>query len=211
MLFFLGSRIAILIAVLIIPFVTFKILKKRYNKKKTVIIVFYSVLLLSIVGLSNKFSREKIIFTFYELADITTKRKPFNGITFRGKIWKTSLNLLKESPTFGYGIGDVQYQLNSKYSKNSFYEVMGMNTHNQFLQFSLNHGIILLFFAFSLIFRLIKKQIQMKDFFSFLIWLIIFLFSFTESILNRHWGVVLFAFILNISIYNSHDKKEVIL
>jgi O-antigen ligase len=211
MLFFLGSRIAILIAVLIIPFVTFKVLKKRYSTKKTVIIVFFPVILLSVLGFSNKFSREKIIFTYYELVEITTKRKPFNGITYREQIWKSSFDMAEESILFGYGIGDVQYKLNSKYSKNSFYEVMGMNAHNQYFQFLLTYGIILSSLVFFLIFRLIKKQIQKKDFFSPFMWLIIFLFSFTESILNRHWGVVLFAFVLNISIYNLYDKKEVVL
>lgn len=209
MLFLLGSRTAIFIAIFIIPFVVFKALKESYNTKKLVIIIFFSVILLSVLGFSNKFSREKIIFTYYELVEITTKRKPFNGITYREQIWESSFNVFKESPLLGYGIGDIQYKLNSKYSKNSFYDVIGMNAHNQYLQFLLTYGIVLTSLLFFLIFRLVKKQIQNNDYFLPFIWLMIFLFSFTESILNRHWGVILFAFVLNISIYNLYDKKKV--
>jgi len=208
-LFLLGSRMAMFIAVFILPLLLFNVLKVRYNTKKMGLIVLLSFILLSSIGFANKFSREKIIFTYFELAKIATDRRPFNGISYREQIWESSFAAIKESPFFGYGVGDVQYKLNSKYSMNSFYNVIGMNSHNQYFQFLLSYGIIFSSILFFLILRLVYFHFKRKENEMFFVWLIIFLFSFTESILNRHLGVILFAFILNISIYRLYDKEKV--
>ncbi|TXG37153.1 O-antigen ligase family protein [Seonamhaeicola maritimus] len=211
MIFFLGSRLGVLIAILLLPYLLYRELKKRYSKNiiKRVFVLF---LMITILGFFNKFTREKVLFTFYEIVDISTvdkftNKKPFDGVGFRAAIWKSSVQAIKESPFFGYGIGDAQYVLNSKYSNNSTYDVIGMNSHNQYLQFMVYYGVILFLIIMASLFYIIKRIIKIKDLFLFYVWFVLLSFCFTESILNRQWGVVLFAFCLNISIYKLYENQ----
>lgn len=208
LLFFLGSRMALFISVIVLPFILFNQLIKIYSTKKVLTIL--SILFISfvIIGLSNDFTRDKIFFTFYEIFGISTDRKPFNGINFRGQIWASAIELIKEAPLFGYGIGDAQYALNVKYISKSYYEILGMNAHNQFLQFIIYYGIIFSLLLFTIVVYYFRVVFIKKNYFLVFTWLILIAFCLSESILNRHLGVIIFAYILNISINEGYNIKK---
>ncbi len=207
MIFVLGSRTAMVIAIFVLPLLIFNTLKGNFKIKNIITILSFSFLILMIIGFSNEFSRDKIIFTYYDLANIATKRKPFDGISDRKMIWKSTVDAIKDSPYIGYGLGDAQYALNTKYSTNGYYSVMGMNTHNQYLQFLLTYGFIITALLLIVIISLVYKCVYNKDYFLTYLWLVLLTFCLTESILNRHWGVLLFAYILNLSIYKLNEAS----
>ncbi len=131
---------------------------------------------------------------------ITTDEKPFFGVSFRQKVWGTAYTLITESPILGYGIGDIQEVLNISYTDK---EVVGLNAHNQYLQLLLHHGIIIFLGLMILLFKTIKKCLNHRQNLLVFSWTVLLFFCLTESILNRQWGVVLFAFVLNYTIYSN--------
>lgn len=208
----LSSRMAIIISVLVLPGLTyFKI--RDYVKTKRVKQVFLVLfVLLLVIGFSNDFARDKILHTYYELANIATKEKPFLGVSYRKDVWITSLKLIRNSPWIGYGIGDIQQVLDIHYTSKGLEKLLRLNAHNQYLQLILHHGILISSMLFVALIGVIRKLVNRKLLFLIFCWFVLISFSLTESILNRQWGVVLFALILNYSIYSlQHNvvKKEV--
>ncbi|MEG7677028.1 O-antigen ligase family protein, partial [Listeria monocytogenes] len=77
---------------------------------------------------------------FLELVDFssfTSNSQTSTGIRYT--IWLNAVELIKDSPIFGYGIGDVSNVFNSNFLKNGLieYNKMAYNAHNQFLQIAL--------------------------------------------------------------------------
>ncbi len=199
----LSSRMAILLGVVVLPLFLFKKLKSKKGNKKIVLFGSLFALIILIVGFSNDFVRDKIIYSYYDLMNITTNEKPFFGISFRQQIWSNVFDLIYQYPFWGYGVGDTQEILNGSFKNKA---LIGLNAHNQYFQLILHHGIIIFSTLCSFTIVVIKQCIINKKSILLFSWLILFFFSFTESILNRQWGVVLFAFILNYSIYSNNLK-----
>jgi len=202
----LGSRMAILLGVFVLPIFLFKRLKGKKESKKFVLFGGVFSLIILIVGLSNDFVLDKIIYSYYDLLNIPTKEKPFLGVSYRQQVWYTVVDLIYQSPFWGYGIGDVQEVLNNSYENS---DIKGLNAHNQYFQFILNYGIFICLVLFFLTFRVIKQCIINKQSILFFSWLILLFFCLSESILNRQWGVVLFALILNFSIYSQNKSLTI--
>lgn len=199
-LFLLPSRTALLIAIIIIPLCTIIFLKGKYSFKH--IIIFTTILLLvSIIGLSIDFTRDKLLYAYYELFNVPTAEKPFYGITSRQKIWETCFNLINRTPLLGFGIGDTQEVLNAAYLKNGFTDVVNLNAHNQYLQNILQYGLLLSSIIVFIFLWIILKLIMYKEWLLVWLWIIILLFFATESMLNRQWGVAYFAMLLFLSCY----------
>lgn len=138
------------------------------------------------------------------------------GTDKRIYIYSCSVQSIRNSVIFGYGIGDVQNKLNSCYEDSDYvvaeYESVGsnINSHNYYLNLWLAGGIItLLFFLFMLIHNL---QVAIKsNSFCYGFFLLIFAIGLlTENILVRMLGVFLFV-ILN-SLFHSinylDDQRE---
>ena len=202
----LGSRMAILLGVFVLPIFLFKRLKGKKEYKKFVLFGGVFSLIILIVGLSNDFVLDKIIYSYYDLLNIPTKEKPFLGVSYRQQVWYTVVDLIYQSPFWGYGIGDVQEVLNNSYENS---DIKGLNAHNQYFQFILNYGIFISLVLFFLTFRVIKQCIINKQSILFFSWLILLFFCLSESILNRQWGLVLFALILNFSIYSQNKSLTI--
>ncbi|PIB28702.1 hypothetical protein BFP77_08685 [Maribacter sp. 4U21] len=204
-LFLLPSRTALLIAFIIIPLCSFSFFKDRYKYKH--IVLFLALLfVLSVVGLSVDFTRDKLLYAYYELRNIPTTEKPFYGISTRQKIWETGLNLVHKTPFFGYGIGDIGEVLNMEYVKRGYDDITDLNAHNQYLQNILQYGLLFSSIIVWIIFEVIRKLISHKDWFLVWIWIITILFFGTESMLNRQWGAVYFAILLILSCYKINLK-----
>ncbi len=206
-LFLLPSRMALIMGFSIVPIFMFIFFKDKYEPKKMIIIISFSLLVLSIIGFTIDFTRDKILYTIYEILDVSTQEKPFYGISRRELIWKSCIGLIKETPFLGYGIGDIQNILNAQYIKNGFLEIKDMNCHNQYLQNILQYGLFLSTIFLIKILHIITQLYKKKEILLLSIWLIILSFCFTESIFNRQWGVVFFAVTLNLSLYRIYFNK----
>lgn len=129
----------------------------------------------------------------------------FNGLQFRLLQWKLIPEILNENKSWwtGVGPGNAQQLLDQKYiSKNMYRGIPGTadtgylvyNTHNQLLESLLKNGIpgavLFLFICFSLLQIAWKNKNRIVRFTI----LLLFFYSFTESILETQYGILIFTF-----------------
>lgn len=130
----------------------------------------------------------------------------------RNGIYYCSFEKIKQQPILGYGVGDVDAQLQSCYdstfTNTDTYKVTSYNSHNQYLKIILSAGFVgFLFFLFSILY-LIKNAIEHKlvlyiSFISF----VSLNFCF-ENILSRHDGVLFFAFFSALIFFTNPKLNE---
>lgn len=112
------------------------------------------------------------------------------GVNHRVIAAEAALEVIKNNPLFGVGLGDVQTELNSKLSDSTY---ANLNVHNQYLHELMTYG--LTGFALFLSVFILGYYIAFtyRDVF-FSLFLSTFLILFlTEVILARYQGIVLFS------------------
>ena len=207
-LFMAGTLIAIMskgiiIALISAVFSTCFLWLKGRGKIKIIMALIAILLLILLIPKQNN--------RFYELIDKQSFEKIDlnNSTNVRFHIFKASVQLIKESPIFGYGIGDAQNELDKKYISMGLNLPKGkFNSHNQYLFICLNSGLVGLIIFLSSMAYIIAVASLKKDYFFFgvvLFFLVAFLF---ENILSRQSGVILFSFL--ISTHVLHNLNEII-
>ena len=150
-----------------------------------------------------------IMFLTPNLRERISKEKASN-INERVQLWSAVLdNYLKKNLIFGAGTGDGHQGLVESY-REIHYDVAvkdQYNAHNQYLEQLLFYGvlglmllIVLLFYTFYVLYT--KDQpLYLLIFISF------FVYMFSESILERHSGLILFSFLISIFLSTSNQKN----
>jgi len=199
----LSSKMVIIsLLIILLVFLSIKVSNIR-NKLLSILLVLV-ISVISIIYIPN------LNYRFNELFKQTTYQEinKSNSSSIRNGINSCTLKLIKKSWLFGYGIGDVQNELNNCFESKSLILLQKQyNAHNQYLSIWLGTGILgLLAFLYMLIynFKLAKENNDLL-FLSILIFFSINLL--TENLLERQSGVILFAFLINFfGLYNL--KKE---
>lgn len=126
----------------------------------------------------------------------------------RINLFNTSLILIKDKLYFGYGYKEGQKKLIDK-QLNLKKTVIYNNPHNQFLNYILSGGLLMFLIFLFIIFTFIYKFYK-SNFLLGLLFVFFFLIQcFTESLLERYRGIVLFSFFLSLFYYlDSIEKKE---
>jgi len=122
----------------------------------------------------------------------------WGGRDIRIQKWLNSLELISEQPLLGTGTGDMQDELLKVYKRNDF-EIAynnNYNPHNQYLQTWATFGLIGLFFLFGILAVSFKYSISSGNLLYVILVLMLALSMITESMLERHKGVVFFSFFL---------------
>ena len=122
----------------------------------------------------------------------------FNGITIRLAEWMCAFQEIKKRPFFGSGIGDARFHLEDSYRRNNF--VYGyrekFNAHNQFIETFLAVGLVGLLSLIYVFVPVIKGAISRRTWHVVAASAYIVLCFFTESYLERQWGVIFLGMIL---------------
>jgi len=126
-------------------------------------------------------------------------KKVWGGRMMREEIWSCSLNLIKERPVFGYGLGNVQSHIDSCLENTSerpelYLGSFKFNAHNQYFQFMLASGAIALILFVYFVIDSLGRAIKSRNYF-FILFMTLSVLSFTtESMLQRNLGVNFFSF-----------------
>jgi len=186
-------------------------LKKNKVPRVTVMSLFTFIILgfILILAVPNPVSRR-----FYEImkGDIKIitqeKFKPgdyFNGLQFRLLQWKFVTEILAENKRWLFGVspGDAQSYLNEKYLSKNMYSgdpakgtrgYLVYNTHNQFLQTTLQNGIMGLLFLIAVCFCMLKIAINHNSRLTIFITLVLLVWLFAESAFETQYGIMIFTF-----------------
>ena len=115
--------------------------------------------------------------------------------------WKSALQTMQQNNLIiGAGTGDGHKGLYEMYLKNDFqtgYKYK-YNAHNQFIETGLYSGILGLSLLLLILWVAFKITQNHKDLFAFVLLTSITVFMFTESILERHSGIIIFAFFVSL-------------
>ncbi len=125
----------------------------------------------------------------------------FDGLQFRLMQWRFTGEILNSESAWLRGVspGDAQEKLDSLYAAKHMYKgipgsedngYLGYNTHNQFLETTLRSGLVGLVVLAVLWFGMFR--IAAGNRLSFITALILFAWSFTESILESQYGLMYF-------------------
>lgn len=209
-LFLIATRMPIIagvIAMFVITVINFKSIKKK-------LIIIFVLAAVSIFGffstnmLKNRIN--EVFITGLNKLDSKNRAKDFNSVNVRNGIYYCAIELIKENPFLGVGIGDLQKELstclitkvNSKvYSWNDY------NTHNQYLFYASSSGVFgfLIFTYFS--FCCFKFALNRKDL-TYLFFLIVIHIAFlSENILARNDGVLFFSFFNSLFLFGLKKEK----
>ena len=184
--FFLNSRAVFIAAFFVVIYFAIKYMTEHRLIYKLIII---AVLVIGFVFLIKNTRFKKV---FQNLSNATN----IEQVDLRFSLWRNATIAWKDKPIFGYGIGDSKEAIATIHKQRSIEEAVeyNLNAHNQFLETSIQIGllglvIILMVFAIPL-YQSIKKKQEL----TFLFFLICFVCFFFESMLQRLTGVVFFAY-----------------
>ena len=133
----------------------------------------------------------------------TTENTEIKDIDYRKLHWESVLEMISQNSLLvGNGTGSNRDFLYNKYRENKLtaaYE-NEYNAHNQFLEIFLNQGFIGISFFMLLLIFLMYNFIKSKNSLALSVLSAIIIFMFTESILERHSGVIVFALFMSLLI-----------
>jgi O-antigen ligase len=191
--FTIGARLPLFVTLVLC---TFFLLKKTNKKYKLLFIITLTTIVVSIIYLKFDSIKNKIKVGIPE-GKYELKHKEMTSEDIRAGIYYCSASLIKNSFLFGYGVGDVNDELNNCYKqkiKSDVYQLLHYNSHNQYLQVLLSAGVLgFVFFIFAIL-SIFKKAIINKDELFLMLNLLIFICFLTENILSRHDGVIFYSY-----------------
>ena len=198
-LFFASARASHLSLVIIVLLTLF--IDDTFSKRSKV----YSLLILVVVFFIFIILNPRWV-EFSGIQDMMAGKIEYKGsVPERIMTWDASIRLITENIFFGYGIGDVQSELNRMYSELNYKRVLeeSYNAHNQFLQTLLIAGVfgfIVLIFAFVRLMTVFQHTKHIL----ILIFVVVTVIHFSfESMLERYAGVVFLSFFYGL--FNSLD------
>jgi O-antigen ligase len=139
----------------------------------------------------------------YEVSD-----NYWNSIGSRVTALKCTFEIFERSPLIGTGIGDLQNDLDVCNDASDFQTLKGMNPHNQFFQFLVGTGLTgMLYFIFLLAYLFVRTLKQKNSLYFYFICLFT-LCCFTESLLERQYGIMFFSFFHSLLLNYHGDRPE---
>ncbi len=210
-LFLLSSKLVISLY-LVYLFYGFMIMLKKNKSSRVINASLFTLVVLTIVlvfAVPNPMSRR-----FYEIVkgdvNIVTqdKFKPgdyFNGLQFRLLQWKFVTEILTENRRWWTGVspGDAQSHLNEKYLSKNMYSgdpakgtrgYLIYNAHNQFLQTTLQTGVVGFLILIAICFCMMKMALTHKSRLAIFTTLALLAWLFTESAFETQYGILIFTF-----------------
>ena len=160
-------------------------LNRIYLYQKNETIVLYDYIKLSVNDLKNR----------------ALIKKKYKDI--RVYLWKNGIELFCKNLIFGVGIGDGKNELLKIHQKNGNREALRLkyNAHNQFVETSIQLGLIGLMLLLAVFIMAFILAIRLKREPLALFMMIFFLFFMVESVLLRFTGVLFFSFWYSVLIF----------
>ena len=142
--------------------------------------------------------------------DFSTVPKHYsNSINSRSILWKASKDLLEEDFNWIFGLGTQNFQdkLDAKVEKyNSYLTSQHLTSHNLFLGFWMQYGLLGIFLIASLFFYLFREAFLSRNIVSFMLCIFLFMSVQTEIYLDREMGVHLFIWVLVVVFFKSDSQ-----
>lgn len=198
-----GTRMGIFLFTLVSLFYAAYNFKKVLKLKNVLAMIFVVSMGLLMVK-SSKYTNDKFFDTLKTLGlktenYITNIGTDYHRISLRQKLWLSSKEAYLDSSNkfLGYGVEKSAAVLDKIYASKG-YDFNNMNSHNQYVSTTLNHGVIGLILLLLIFGNAAYVGIKTKSTTSILTLCLIMCAFFTESMLYRQKGVIIFALVLSL-------------
>ena len=202
----LSSKMALIV---LVAFYFFNIFSKYAAQSKTRLAISVTAIVAGLLLVSTVNNPIKQRFT--DLANgnknIFTQEKfdpgdYFNGFQFRLLLWRCAYEILNEQDAWLLGVSAAEAQpiLQKKYIQLNMYQggngsgdtgYLKYNFHNQYLQTTVQSGLLGLLSIFLWFGALLARTIRRKSAMAGALLTLLFFFFFTDSVFERQYGVVL--------------------
>lgn len=147
--------------------------------------------------------------TLWEVSSFLKGANP-NGhsLTMRFEFWKAAINLIKENPLFGVGVGDVNIKMKEQYVKmnSPLDSKWRLRAHNQYLSIGVASGVLgMCFFVIVLIFPFFVN-IRSHRFFYIVFFIISIISMLSEDLLETQAGVTFFMFFWSLFLFGYREN-----
>ncbi len=210
-LFLLASKSIIFITLLLVIYEGFRKSLSAVRKWKYYVLLSFVILAAGILLISNNPVSNRFREVYKTDLSLLSKKQYapdiyFNAVQFRLIAWKFSLQAVAERKAYllGVGAGNAQDILNDRYRTTNMYVgeagnkqggYINFNAHNQFVQTYLQTGIAGLALLFLMLLFYFRSAYLQKNRTLMYTLLILTVFFLSESVLEGHYGLVLFLFI----------------
>lgn len=168
------------------------------------------VLVISVSALFVMVNYTRLGVTFQQLKNTNAETNKPDRKDPRLLIWQNAITVIKEKPVFGYGVGDALDVLIEEHERTGFKKAAEerWDAHNQFLETTLQSGIIGLLLLLAAFFVPMYQAIRKRQELLFLFLMVCFINFLFESMLIRLAGVVYFAFFYSYLIFMYYPSLE---
>jgi O-antigen ligase len=158
-------------------------------------VIICCIIFLAFISLSfSKSYREKLSEVFL----MTETQK----VDARTELWKAGIEISKEYPFQGVGRSNLRDELSQRLDATSDIKNRGYNAHNQYFEFLLSYGIIIL-----ILLVLVLAMPMVKKYKTATIFVLYFsLAMLVESYLSRQSGIVIFSVFY--AFFVTYDSKS---
>lgn len=185
-------------------FIFYVILKKKKIKLGILIISVLLTSFFSVFHFSKTFQNRIL-----ELSSITKNQNESSSSNARFMIWKIGIEKIIDNPIFGYGTGNGNNVLLKTYKERKLESLFQkkLNSHNQFIQSTLETGMIggsimILIFIIGIIYSCKENELLLLYFL-----LLILINLLTESMFERQVGVTFFAVLYSLLLVSNTRKN----
>jgi O-antigen ligase len=112
----------------------------RWGARKTLIALPLTAIVLGATAMSSSVMRERIEQAYTEFSNRDTD--VFSSIGHRLYNWKTTSKLIAEAPVIGHGTGAYHTEICRVLDKPEWCNIFHWHSHNQYLFFAADHGLI---------------------------------------------------------------------
>lgn len=208
----IGARMPFLATVVIATVFSFKS-SKQLAIAGSVLMVLMVVLVLNSSGIGQRINKLKEYDFSFPKGTYEVYYPYISTEQIRNGIYYCSWQKIKQSWVIGYGVGDVDNELQQCYDETftdtDTYKVLTYNSHSQYLQITLACGFAGLFLFIASIGYLFKNALKQQSglYVAFLGFILLnFIF---ENILSRHDGVLFFCFFNSLLYFQKiHDNNK---
>jgi len=221
----LSSKLVIIFLLAYQAYYLFILLQKNLNTRWAITAVAVTGILFSSVIL---FTQNPISRRFNDIihGNIGIIQQPsfgpayyFNGVQFRLLQWRFVKEIMQENKAWLWGVSPASAQplLNQKYLSTHMYTgepgstdhgFLGYNTHNQFLEALLQTGIIGLICFMLICFEMIYMAVKQKSRVLSALVILLIAYSFSESVFETQYGLVLFIFLPLFFYFGQRDQAD---
>jgi O-antigen ligase len=191
--FMLASKSGIIVWMVIGVILLIRLGKKRSFRPVIYFLIIPSFMILTYISV-NRIERIGF-FLNSTFKSLSVKEVDWKNLNQRTREWYTAIQLIKEKPVTGIGLGKVEGKMVDMYRENGFIEEadLKLNAHNQYLEAQMTFGIAgtLTLFWMLLTPVFFRKRLEYSLPAISLV-LIMSFFLFFESMFNRQWGIMFF-------------------